>query len=141
MFILTENFIQLNLLPVISSFTTAFSTGSLSTLPAMPDTVTDTLLCIWILCMAPRGQKCPTVPSSSSIFTTMLSLHGCPGRSCLRGPMGEVSSTEPSRGGLSDQVTLLRGAGMQDGSRGTMRWTAVLGQSLSCLHSDKKRTN
>lgn len=132
------SFNWISLLPDISSLIKAFSTGVRSALPPIPDTVTDTLVWIWIFCMAPWGQKCPTVPSSSATLIMMLSLHGCPGRDCLRCPMGEVSSTVPCCGGLRVQVTLLRGAGRQVGNRGTTRRAGVFEQSLSWLHSDIK---
>lgn len=134
------------LLPDISSFNVMFSTGFKNVLcpfcilSPMPDTVTDTLVWIWTVCMAPWGQKRPTVaPSSLAISIMTLSLHGCPGRDCLRSPMGEVSSTVPCLGGRMVQVTLLRGAGRQVGScRGTDRRAGVFGQSLNWLHSDVK---
>lgn len=116
------------LLPEISSFIRAYSTGFCCALTSEPDTVTDTLVWIWIFCMAPLGQKSPTVPPSATLIT-MLSLHGCPRKDCLS-PVGEASSTVPCGGGRRVQVTLLRGVGRQGGNRGTSSWVGVLGQSL-----------
>lgn len=126
------------LLPVISPFILAYSTGG-ALPPNVPDTETDTLVWIWTFCMTPWGQNRPTVvPSSSVILIMKLSLQRCPGRHCLRFPAGEVSSTVLCSGGRRVQVTLLRGAGRQGGSKGTDRRTGVFEQSLSCLHSDRK---
>ena len=132
------SFNRSRLLPDISSFILAYSTG-VALPPNVPDTETDTLVRTWTFCMTPLGQYRPTVvPSSSVILIMKLSLQRCPGRHCLRFPAGAVSSTVLCSGGRRVQVTLLRGAGRQGGSRGTDRRTAVFEQSLSCLHSDRK---
>ena len=99
--------------------------------PMLDRHVTDTLVWMRTFCMAPLGQKNPMVgPCSSSILIRMLSLQGCPGRTCFRGPVGETNFTVVSLAGRRVQVTLLRGVGRQDGSRGTNSFTGVFGQSF-----------
>lgn len=88
--------------------------------------------------MAPPGQKCPNTLSSSATFTTRLpGLQGWSGSAWRKGPIEElgVSSTVPCGGGLRRKVVLLRGAGTQGGSRGSVSRVGVLGQLLNCRHS------
>lgn len=105
--------------------------------------VTDTFVWIWTDCMAPSGQKLPIVlPVSSATSIVTLSSHSCPGRDCLRGPVGEVSFTVPCWLGRRVHVTRLRGVGRQEGSRGTNSWTGADGhfRGLQSVH-DKRVTN
>lgn len=125
-------------LPVISFSKLAFNTADLGALAFMLDHhVTDTLVWMWTVCMAPLGQKVPIVaPFSSATSIVTLSSHSCPGRDCLRGPVGEISFTVPCWPGRSIHVTRLRGAGRHDGSRGTDRLTGS--GHLPELQSERK---
>lgn len=91
--------------------------------------------------MAPPGQKGPNLLRSSTTSSTrLLGLQGWPGSAWRRGPKEEdgVSSTVPFGGGLRLKVVLLRGAGTQGGSRGSVSRVGVLGQLFNCRHSEGK---
>lgn len=109
-------------LPGISWLKLTLRKGPLVLLKSRAVAVMEMLLCTWTFWITPLEQNSPTdCPSSSDTLTETIGLHSCPGRDCWRLPVGDISSTVPSSGMLTDQVKLWRGIGRQDSSLGTVR--------------------